>query len=106
MVNPVSHWQSSIRHAFELAETMSSEGHQVNAVFFYGQAVRIVQSTEQLNQWQLWQQSTQTPLLLCSNYIENYQLAAQANQTKGFEPVSMGRWVQAAETADKIVELC
>lgn len=106
MINPSKQWRASIQHALDLVKTMTTAGHTVNTVFFYGQAIKIIEYPTQLKLWQQWGCETNTPLLLCSALLENHNLLTLSQQTKGFEAVSMGRWVQAVEQADKTVELC
>ena len=105
MINASDQWRESIQYGHALAESISAAGHVINTVFFYGQAIKVVQSPELLKQWRLWQRSTQTPLMLCSALIENEQLTSVAKQAEGFEVVSLGSWVQAVEAADKTLEL-
>lgn len=105
MINSSEQWYTAVEQAFCLAETMTSKGHVVNAVLFYGQAIKVIQASEQLKLWQQWQRNTGTPLLLCSTLLENNQLSALAVQTDCFEVVNLGSWVQAIETAEKTVEL-
>ncbi len=105
VANPSDQWQVSIDHVLSLAESMTSGGHEVNAVLFFGQAIKVIQSPAHLSRWQHWQRNTQTPLMLCSTLLENDQLSVAAKQIECFEVVSLGSWVQAVDAADKTVEL-
>lgn len=105
MINASARWRESIQYALSLATRISASGHVINTVFFYGCAVKVIQSPEHLKQWQHWQRSTQTTLQLCSTLTEEHQLSSLASQIEGFEVVSLGSWVQAVEAADKTVEL-
>jgi len=105
MINASDQWQESIKYAFSLAQSICANGHEINTVFFYGQAVGIIQNPELIEQWQQWQKHNQSKLQLCSTLIDNQQLNSLAAQVDGFEVVSLGSWIQAVETADKSLEL-
>lgn len=105
VVNPSKQWRESIECVLSLAESMIASGHEINAVLFFGQAIKVIQSPTHLRRWQHWQRSTQTPLLLCTTLLESDRLSTAAKQTDCFEVVSLGSWVQAVEQADKTVEL-
>jgi len=105
MINASDQWRESSQYAHALAQSIYSNGHQINTVFFYGQAVKVIQSPKHLKQWQQLQRSTHSTLQLCSTLIEKHQLDSLANTTEGFEVVSLGSLVQAMEAADKTVEL-
>ena len=105
IINATEQWKKSLDHAFSLATTMRNEGHQINAVFFYGQAVQLVNDSGLINQWHQWQKNNTCQLMLCSTFIESSQLIKQAQCANGFEVVSMASWIQAMEAADRTLEL-
>ncbi len=105
MINATTQWQESVQHALSLASSIYANGHEVNTVFFYGESVKVIQDSKQLQQWQTWQHKSQSNLQLCSTLTEQYQLDSLASQTSGFTVVSLASWVQAVEAADKMVEL-
>ncbi len=105
MINATNQWQKSIQHALSLAQCITENGHVINTVFFYGHASQIIQNSALVEPWLEWQKHTQTKFQLCSTLIENHGLSSLANSTDGFEVVSLGSWIQAAEEADKVIEL-
>ena len=104
-INATDKWPESVQHALSLAHSITANNHTINTVFFYGDAVKVIENEELVKQWQLWQQNTQTKLQLCSTFVETHLLTSSTQQIKGFEVVSLGSWMQAVETADKMVEL-
>ncbi|MGJ8662657.1 MAG: DsrE family protein [Marinicella sp.] len=106
IINATDQWKKSLEHAFSMIKTMDNEGHTINAVFFYGQAVQIINDRQLIQQWRQLHLNTHCQLMLCSTMIKSNNLNTQAHLIKGFDVVGMASWIQAMEAADKTLELC
>lgn len=104
LINASAQWQTSHQHALSLVRTLCDAGHQVNAVFMYGEAVRVIENQSLVKAWQRCYADHEIPLLLCSTQLANLDLD-QIQEPDGFEVVGLASLTQAMETADRTVEL-
>lgn len=104
IINSNKHWHDTIPHALQLARAMTRSGHSLNAVFFYGQAVNVIQSHATFHPWQQYQTETHCQLMLCSTMLESLDIHPEAS-IDGFSVVGLASLTQAMEMADRTVEL-
>ncbi len=105
IINSTKQWQASLSQAMGLANAILAVGHHVDAVFLYGQAVKVIQQPDLLKAWQQWQEQHPTRLLLCATQLENLGIEHEHN-TNGFEVVGLASLTASMEAADRTVELC
>lgn len=101
IINPSHQWQQSTSHALELIRTMLNQGHQINSVFFFGDAVQIAQRKDLQQAWS--NLNCTTDFLLCRTMIEEYDIKPVLNNE--FTIVGMGQLAINMELADRTVEL-
>lgn len=104
LINADEHWPITLQQALPLAQAMITDGHRVNAVFLYGEAVKMIEQADLVSAWQQWQTESGARLLLCSTQLAHWRIDA-IEQPTGFEVVGMAALTQAMEQADRTVEL-
>ena len=103
LINPSHDWQVSMYHALRLAQTITKSKHQLLAVFFYGDAVKISSDITLQDSWQKLLLSQDVKLMLCRTMTESF--AIDPILTAGFHVVGMGQLTEAMEHADKTLEI-
>ncbi|WP_223787517.1 DsrE family protein [Marinicella meishanensis] len=104
LINAAKQWPTTLQQALPLARAMAAEGHAVNAVFLYGEAVKLIEHPKLLKAWQQWQQHSGARLLLCSTQLQHWHIEVDS-KPPGFEVVGLAALTQAMEQADRTVEL-
>jgi sulfur relay (sulfurtransferase) complex TusBCD TusD component (DsrE family) len=104
LINAREQWPVTMQQVLPVAQAMTAAGHQVNAVFLFGEAVKMIEHPTLVKSWQQWQQQSGTRLLLCSTQLEHWQIDVQ-DPPAGFEVVGLAALTQAMEQADRTVEL-
>lgn len=109
------------RSALQFAETLVNSGHNLQRVFFYGQAVHAANKLQQLpqgemslqNRWQKLAEQHHAELIVCiaaalrrgltdSREAERYSLDGH-NLAEHFVLSGLGQLVEASITADRLV---
>ncbi len=103
MINTEHQWQESSRHGLLLAHAMTEQGHEVEAVFFYGQAVKVIQDHDLAKEWLKWRHNHPCALLLCRTMLTLRD--DKVDTVAGFDVVGMASWVAAMERADRTLEI-
>ena len=103
LINPSHDWRVSLYHALQLAQTITKQKHQLLAVFFYGNAVKISTDINLQNAWQKLLQSQNVKLMLCRTMTERFE--KDALLTAGFQVAGMGQLTEAMEHADRTLEI-
>jgi|SRR5690554_847689 len=101
LINPTSHWRAASDHTHALCHSTQKQGHQVSAVFFYGQAAYIATDYEQQKKWSSLAIDN---LFICRTMLDHYQIdVALADNT--FKIIGMAPWVVLMEQSDRIIEI-
>jgi sulfur relay (sulfurtransferase) complex TusBCD TusD component (DsrE family) len=103
LINPSHDWQISMYHALRLAQTITKSKHQLLAIFFYGDAVKISTDISSQGSWQKLVLSHHVKLMLCRTMTESF--AIDPILTTGFQVVGMGQLTETMELADKTLEI-
>ncbi len=104
LINASTQWFASHQNALPLVRAMCDAGHEIHAVFMYGEAVRVIENNELLKAWQQCHEDHQIPLLLCSTQLANLDIEP-ATEIYGFEVAGLASLTQAMEAADRTLEL-
>ena len=102
LINPTHHWEDTVHQAWLLASAMRQQEVGVHSVFFYGDAVRVI-NTRAADDWLALQQQSSCRLLLCRTMMEQFDLPA--TQPAGFEVVGMASLASAMEQTERTVEV-
>ncbi|TDR22780.1 DsrE family protein [Marinicella litoralis] len=103
LINPIHSWQDSNDHALILVQSMINHGHQINAVFFYGESSQIAAKPDFQISWKKLIQQQTFDLLICRTMIEYHEIKPQLEPE--FKIVGMGHLTLAMEQSDRTVEL-
>lgn len=100
---------SSIRSllAFRYAQAALASGVQIRMVFCYQQAVRLgllVETHPLAQQWRVFCQQQQIPLVVCHTMLEQALQAAQQDLAPGVQSSGLTAFAEALAEADQVVQ--
>ena len=107
IINATKPWNEGAEHARSLAASMIRQGHEIDTIFFNGDAVRALHDPKQQNSWQELLNTQTFQILFCSTWLDALCIeSGQVSEHSPFQVSGLAAWIAATERADKTVEVC